>query len=410
MIMRPKKKIAEAEKNMEESKEIKYPVKYYIVEIGIMLLGALGMWFTGLHKAWSENVLAANTILTILGLAAVGFQFRNAFFRGNLEYHNGNRIYRFWIVLGVGLLLAWGCSFMPRTGWPFVPLFVILVLCSETVTGALAGTVLLLIATLLSGGTIACFALYLVACLFATVLFQRPEKDFKIGFPLFLFTLCLMMCLAVYVVLLSEEALDFDAIAIPVTNVILSAVLVIVSIKLFMAKVVYKDWNSYVEINNAENPVLVSLKEKREQDYMRSVHIAHFCECLGEEFELDTDALKCAAYYHCLGEELKDVMEEYRFPQAAVDILSEYAGNKNKPKRKETAVLLCAETIISGIGFLLKRAQEKQVDFEKAVDTIFRKLWENGFFDDSALSVAQIHTMQKIFKEEKEYYDILCRK
>ena len=50
---------------------------------------------------------------------------------------------------------------------------------------------------------------------------------------------------------------------------------------------------------------------------------------------------------------------------------------------------------------------EKKPDYEQVIDRIFERIREKGIFSECDLSLRGWNRMQKIFKEEKLYYDFL---
>ena len=390
---------------MEENK--KYTLKFYIVEIILILVGAVGMWFLGSLKGQAQDRLLANCVMTAFGIAVTGFQLRRTYFRDALDYDNSDHLMRFWGWMAAGLLLAFGCGFLPVAGWPFLPLFVMLALFSEMGTGILSSSVLLLISVMLSGGVAGDFALYLITGVFAVALFHKLQSDFKIGIPLFLAVMCLLVCETANVVLVTNARPDFEMFVIPAANMIISSILLLGGIKIFSALVIYKYRSIYLDINDTEAPFLVELRENNKQEYMHCVHTVYFCERIGNRLNLDVDALKCAGYYHKAGEKLESLMEEKNFPPGAQKILLEYENHKDAITQKETAVLLCADTVITSITYLVRKGSDKQVEYGRIIDAVFKKLIEDGSFNSCEISMAELSSMQKLFKEEKLYYDFL---
>ena len=405
MILRQKKNTEAVERRMEENK--KYTIKYYIMEIVLILTAAGGMWLLGTVKGHAADRLLANCVMAAFGIAVIGFQLRRTYFRDALDYDNAEHLMRFWGWLTAGLILALGCGFLPVAGWPFMPLFVMLALFSDMGTGILSSSVLLLIAVMLSGGVVGDFALYLISGVFAVALFHRLRSDFKIGIPLFLSVICLVVCETANVVLVTNARPDVEMFVIPGANMIISSILLLGGIKMFSAMVIYKYRGIYLDINDTEAVFLAELREMNKPEYMHCVHTVYFCERIGNRLGLDVDALKCAGYYHRAGDKLENLMEEKKFPPAARKILIEYREHKDAVVRKETAVLLCADTVITSITYLVRKGSDKQIDYGRMIDAVFKKLIDDGNFDCCEISMAELRIMQKLFKEEKLYYDFL---
>lgn len=409
MITRQKKK-TEAERSMEENRRT-IGWRFYLAEAGILILGACGMWLLGSIRQTASDRLLANCVMTVLGLAVTGFHLRMEYENEKLDYNNGEHVFRFLICLVIGLAISFTCGFLPVGGWPFLLVFVMLSLFSNMTTGILASSVLLLVAVLLGGDSAGNFAgiyaLYLVSGMFAVTLFRHLENEFKIGIPLFLSILCLLVCETANIVLVANARPDFEMFVIPAANVIISSILLLGLLKLFSSMVVYQYREKYLDINDTENFVLAKMKQEDRQKYMHCIHTAYFCERIGKQLRMDVDAVKCAAYYHKLGDELEQVMDEKQFPPAVREILAEYRAGKRGMRRKETAVLVCSDTVVNSITYMIQNGSDRQVDYDKVIDAIFKKMFEDGSFDRCNITVEELRTMQRIFREEKLYYDFL---
>ena len=391
---------------MEENRP-KLTWKLFPVEILILILGGAGVWlFGGMHQMAQDRLLGA-CVTAVLGLAVIGFHFRREYLRGRLDYDNEEHIFRFWLCMGVGLAVAFACSFLPAAAWPFLVVFVMLSLFSNLSTGILGASMLLAITVTLSSGTAGHFALYLVSGAFSVALFQNVEKDFRFGIPLFLSILCLLVCETANVVLVVNARPDLEMFVIPAVNIILSSILLFGCLKLFSSIVVYQHREKYLDVNDTEVPVLVEFKEKNRKEYMLGLHTSHFCELIAMQLGMDEDALKCAAYYHRLGEPLKKLMETGAFPPAAQAVLQEYQAGGEQVTIKETAVLICADTVVTTISELIQKEPEGKVDFDSVINSIFENFWEKGTFSRCSISIGEFCSMRQIFMKEKLYYDFL---
>lgn len=390
-----------------EEKNKKYGWKYFLLELGVLVLGTAGMWILGGIRKEAADRLLGNCCMALFGLAVTGFVFRREYLRDTLDYNNGEHVPRFWLCVYMGLLSAFLCGFLPVGGWPFLVVFVMLSLFSNMGTGILVSSMLLMIAVLLSGGTVGSFVLYLVSGTFAAALFHHLEKDFKIGGSLCLSILCLLVCETANLVLVANDRPDFEMFVIPAANMIISSILLLGCLKIFSSMVVYQYREKYLDINDTENPVLAQLRQENKQEYMHSIHTAYFCERIAKRLGLDADALKSAGYYYRMGEKLPQLMEEKQFPPAVREILTEYLTRKKSVRKKETAVLVCSDTVVTSVLFMLEKGADKQLDFDRVIDAVFKKLLEDGSFDCCNITMEELRTMQRIFKEEKLYYDFL---
>lgn len=398
--------MAETEKNMEENKK-KAGWRFSLAEAAIIIVGTLGMGVLGRIRQQPEDRLLGNCVMMLLVLAVICFHLRREYVHDSFDYDNGEHIFRFFLCLGIGLAVAFVCGFLPVGGWPFLLVFIMLALFSNMSVGLLSATSLLLISVLLSGSDAGGFALYFVSGVFAVTLFRHLGEDFKIGIPVFLSILCLLVCETANVVLVANARPDFESFVIPVANMIVSSVLLLGCLKMFSSMVVYRHREKYLDIIDSENPVIARMRERDRNEYMHCVHTTYFCERIGRRLGLEVEALKSAGYYYRLGGELTQMLEDEQFPPNAREILLDYRNRQQGMKKKETAVLYCSDMVVTSVKAAIESGEPGQVNFDRLIDDIFSKLFRNKIFDKCDISVGELRTMQQIFKEEKLYYDFL---
>lgn len=390
---------------MEEKNRKKLGWKFFLAEGMILIAGTLGMWTLGIIRQQAEDRLLGNCVMMLLVLAVACFHLHREYVESGLDYDNDRHIFRFLLCLGIGLATAFACSFLPVGGWPYLVIFVMLSLFSNMSVGILSAASLLLISVLLSGADMRGFALYFVSGVFAVTLFRRMDEDFKSGVPFLLSVMCLLVCETAYAVITANEKPNFELFVIPVANMIVSSILLLGCLKTFFAMVVYRHREKYLDIIDSENPVIVRMRERDRDEYMHCVHTTYFCERIGKRLGLEVEALKSAGYYYRLGGELTQMLEDEQFPPNAKEILLDYRSREVGMKRKETAVLYCSDMVISAVKE--RCASGEPVDFDQLIDNIFSRLLKDKIFNQSAISLGELRTMQKIFKEEKLYYDFL---
>ena len=376
--------------------------KLFPAELALLVLGGVGMWFLGRIRQIPEDRLLGGCVTVILGLAVTGFHFRREYLRGELDYNNEEHVFRFWICMGACLAAAFVCGFLPVAGWPFLLVYVLLALFGNMSTGLLGASVLLVVPVTLGGGSVNGYVLYLISGAFALTLFRHLESDFHIGIPLTLSVLCLLVCETACVVLPENDRPDAEMFVVPGVNMIITSILLLGCLKLFSSTVVYQHRNTYLDVNDTEAPALVSLRETDRREYMRTIHTAYFCERIGMRLGFDVDALKCAGYYH----RLRDC-EENHFPPAAVEILEDYWNNRRQVRHRETAVLVCADTVVDSISGMVEQKPGAGIDYDRVIDAIFENFLREGSFDLCDITMREFRMMQRIFKEEKLYYDFL---
>ena len=98
--------------------------------------------------------------------------------------------------------------------------------------------------------------------------------------------------------------------------------------------------------------------------------------------------------------------EGVEFPKGARTILEEYT-TKKKYHHKETVVLYCSDAIVSAVLLLLQKEPDKKPDYDQVIDKIFERIWQKEIVSECDMTLHEWKRMQKIFKEEKLYYDFL---
>ena len=388
-------------------KESKKGINCFLLpEIFTVLAGSGAVYAMGIFgKQLSIENAIRDAVMTALGLAVAGFFLRREVLDSHLDYDNDEHPLRFWIAVWCSLIFSLACAFLPAGGWPFLAVFVLLSLYSNLSVGIVFSGVFLMIA-MLWGQPVGIFCLYFVSGIFAASLFQHLEQEFVIGVPLFLSLLCLLLCEIANVILLANEHLALEQFLIPAANLMVSGILLLGILKIFSGTVVFKDRVKYLELNDTENEILVKYRETDRSEYFLCVHTSYFCERIAAKLDLDKDALKCAGLYHKKGWDLMQETKEKEFPAGARQILEEYKGNK-KYRNPGTAVLYCSDAVVSAVLLLLQKNPQKKPDYDQMIDMIFEKIRQKGIFSDCDLSLRDWNRMQKIFKEEKLYYDFL---
>lgn len=398
---------------MEKSK--KQTVKR-ILFFGLMFVFAGGISFAGsLLYSRDAAALIRNTVMILAGTGIVIFAFTMEEVNNRFIYRNDGKYARFALMYLGGLIASVFLPYLPVTGWPFLVIFVLLGVFSDGVTGIAAGSVCLLLSVNYAGGSFSVFWLYFISGAAGILVFSTLNDEFKVGIPMFISLLILMLCLTANVILLSKEQLSVAQFTIPAINLIVCCILLLVSLKLFSTAVIYRNREKYMEINDPEFPLLVQLKEMSKEEYYHAIHTAYLSDRIARRLGLDDAAAKACAYYQRIGklrgentwENVSAICNEYHFPPNTKKILKEYVNESEKIVSKETVVVLFADCIVSSILYLFKKDPKAELDYAQLVDTVFQKQLETDELWGSEISLAQIREMKKIFVEERLYYDFL---
>ncbi len=380
----------------------------FVLSGGIALAGSL------LYGNNTEETIR-NTVMVLTGTGVVIFAFSMSEMNGLFIYRNEGKYSRFTMMYLGSLIASVLLPYLPVKGWPFLVLFVLLGVFSNGVTGVVAGRTCLLVAVNLSGGTFSVFWLYFISGVVGVLVFSTLNDDFHVGFPLFISLSILTLCLTANVILFSQEQLSFGQFMIPLVNLMVCCILLLISLKMFSSAVIHRNREKYMDINDPEFPLLVQLKDMSKEEYYHAIHTAYLSDRIARRLGLDDAAAKACAYYQRIGklrgentwENVSAICNEYHFPPNTKKILKEYVDESEKIVSKETVVVLFADCIVSSILYLFEKDPTAQLDYAQIIDTVFQKKLETDELWGSEISLGQIRSMQKIFVEEKLYYDFL---
>lgn len=382
----------------------------FVMSGGIALVGSL------LHSSEKE-ALIRNIVMVLTGTGIVIFAFTMEEINERFIYRNDGKYGRFSFMYLGGLAASVLLPYLPVTGWPFLVIFVLLGVFSDSVTGLAAGSVCLLLSVNFAGGSFSVFWLYFISGAAGILVFSTLNEDFKVGIPMLISLMILTLCLTANVVLFSREQLSVAQFTIPMVNLIVCCILLLVSLKMFSTAVIHRNREKYMEINDPEFPLLVQLKDMSKNEYYHAIHTAYLSDRIARRLGLDDAAAKACAYYQRIGklrgdntwENVSAICNEYHFPPNTKKILKEFVDESERIVSKETIVVLFADCIVSSITYLFEKDPEAKLDYAQLIDTVFTKKLETDELWGNEISLAQIHEMKKIFVEEKLYYDFLRR-
>lgn len=409
------KKTIEVKKNIEDDKQ-KWKMIYFIPELAVFILALVEVYAIGCYIQTESFQLLRVFVMLAMGIGIVGLLIRQNHLDDSLDYDNNMHVFRFWGIFLICLVVAGTCIFIPITGWPFMVIFVTLSLFANMTTGVVAASVLLMLTVFLNGADVGVFMLYFISGTLAASLFRKLDTNFKIGIPIFISVMVLMVCETANIVLFANEQLNIELFVIPITNVVVSSILLIGVLKLFSSIVIYKYRVKYMEITDPEYEILAELKEKERQAYYQSMHTAYFCDRIAKKLGLDASALKAAGYYHKIGmileepgnfDQVNQFLKEQQFPPMVIQILREYLAKDTLITSKETAVLVFADAVTASIMYVFTKEKNDTLDYDKIIDKVFFKRIDGGALNYCMITMQEITLMKKIFKEEKLYYDFL---
>lgn len=401
---------------MEENKKKQKKIQVLQFVLVFLLSGMIACGGSFLYGK-EINEIICNTVMVMLGTGIVVFALKASEIGGLYFYQIQGNYRNFCVFYMIAMIAAVLFPLLPVAGWPFLVVFVVLSLFSNSISGLIAGSVCLMLSVMLeSSGTYHEFFLYFFSGLVGIMVFSQLNANFKVGLPTFISLLCLMVCLTANVLLFEQGKLNLSQLLIAAINLMVTFILLLIVLKVFSNSVIHKYRERYMELNDPECPLLVQLKEKSKEEYYHAIHTAYFSDKIARSLGMDDLAAKACGYYHRIGqlkgentwENIEAICDEYNFPPNARKILQEYVDPTVPMTSKEAVVVLFSDRIVSSILYLFSQDAKAKLDYQQIVDTVFRKkivesnnLWKND------ITLAQLQEMRKIFIEEKLYYDFL---
>ena len=359
-----------------------------------------------------------NGVISCICLGTVIFLLTEARIKHTFQEDNEEHPLRFAICFLASALLAVLVPILPTTGWPYAAIFITLTLFSNTLVGIVSSSFLLLISVLMTNGAdVNTFCLYFVSGIICSLLFQKLDEDFKIAYPLMLSVMIILLCEVANVVLFVNETLHWELLIIPAVNVLVSAILILIILKIYGQLIVFKYRERFLVINDTECPLMVELKEKQPEVYLHTVHVAYLSDKLATALNMDGHYVKTMSYYYKIGilqgeatyENTVTTIEEYEFPAITYEYLKDVIENQNCPNTKEAYVVLIAEMIISSMEYLYNKNPNKEIQYDQVITALFKKKMESGFPRKCGITFGEAEIVKHILLEEKLYYDFLHR-
>lgn len=381
----------------------------------LLFVTLAGVFLLCFLKGYARIDVLRNLVLSGMGCFGVLFVLVQATEKHLYEYDNEEHLLRFAGLYAVCFILAAACSYLPSAGWPFLTVFVLLSLFSNTLIGVCAGGLLLAVSVLLASCGTEVFVLYFTCGMIGASLFKRLNDKEKLIVPVLLSVFFLLVGETACVVIYANQTLRWELFLVPFMNVIINILLLFILLKVFSNMVIYKYRDKYMEINDQECALLVELKSYSKEEYYRAVHTAYFCDRIAKKLNLDADAAKAGGYYHRIGilkgevtlDKTEELLSSYEFPPAAIRLLSEYLSPKILLKSKEAAVLLLSDTVISTLLLLIAKNPQVKIDYDELIDKLFQQKLESSILKECNITMGELTEMKNTFKEEKLYYDFL---
>lgn len=406
------------EKSNTEKIKIKSPgelLQEVLILLATMGAAGIGAYFYGFNQYEAVRLILLETV----SCGCMIFTIEKSRKQHEYLFDNEENLWRFTVIYMICLIGSLLFPLLPAGGWPYLAVFIGLMLFGNQIIGMCGGTTLLLMTVLLAGmNTPGDFLLYFVSGMTGILVFSCLNESFQVGQPLLISLLVQAVCLCIREVLMVNETFRWQMLLIPGANVLICLILLLIILKFFSFSIIYRNRDLYMDINDPECPLLVELKDFSKEEYYHAIHTAYLCDRIAKRLSLDADAAKTGGYYHKIGmlrsndsdsswENTEQVLEEYHFPEKVREILKEYLCKEERIVSKETVVLLISDTVIASIEYLFSKDPQVKLDYEKLVSAVYKKKVESGLLNSSRITMGELEEIKTILLEEKLYYDFL---
>lgn len=357
-------------------------------------------------------------LTSLLGTGIVWYLWMDAAICQKLPSVNIGHKYRFFLFYLLLYAVSLVLPMINCMAWPFMCFFVMLMLFSNPLIGLCSGSVLLEMALLLCDeSAFQPFFLYFIAGMAAIALFQHASENLLYGLPIALSLMLLFVLLTGYYVLFLNQTFALSMFIVPVVNVLFSGLILLILLNAFALYVVRGGSDMYMEINDPEFPLLVSMKEKDRRVYYTAIHTAYLAERVAADLDMDSRGMKSCSYYHNVGiledragdpETAVKYFDKYHFPKEAIALLTEYITcGKSRPVSKQATIVGLCEDLVMQLMDIFEKDKTAKPDIDRMIEGMFRQREIDGIFLSSETTFAEIAKVKKLLKKEKLYYDFL---
>lgn len=382
-----------------------------IIFFGTVLLTAGVCFLKGKSNGEMIQILVTTAFFAFFMTFVYGYEFNS----DGLDYDNRERPYRFLLAYCCSLILSLLFPFIDRGGWLFVSLGIALALFSNSVVGICMVSELITVSTLLSQSPgLYTFLVYFMAAVISIVVFKNIDENFNVGGSIFISMTSLFVLEVAGFIFLENKEFSAEQFIYPIVNIVINSIIMFVVLKYFNEYVVNRFRNRYLELNDQENATLISLREKSEEEYWRSIHTAYLTERIANACGLNVDVAKNLAYYHRIKpafsyseEEMVDFVMKNHFPPEAAKTLLDFSDKSKPIIIKEAAVVYLSDKLMSTLMMIFKKNKKQVVDYKELIEALLMKQQIQDALEDSQLSRSDFNNVREIMLREVLYYDFL---
>lgn len=205
-----------------------------------------------------------------------------------------------------------------------------------------------------------------------------------------------------------------------ITFVIKASVSVVLSLLIYF--IIYILYNKFIlgkgtkkefrNIVREDNPSILLMKEKAMPVYYHSKEVAKLSRNAAKAIDADEELAYAGGMYHEIGklfgkEYIKEgvkYIKKNKLPSEIKDIIITHNAKIKKPKTKEAAIVMLADTVASAYMYI-KTKEGAQIDNKKLVDNAFVSRFNSGALNECGITAEELYNIKKSFLISEENLD-----
>jgi len=398
-----------------EIQDTRENVKLIIIKLLIAIFGLGGTAIGSFLYNCSTYRIITNVVCIGVMVIVLEFLIEKKLCSG--DENPASNLVRFFVLFAVFTVVSLLFPLFLVYGWCFLPIFLGLSLYSDKFTGFLSGVILLTSTVLIYGideKSVWVFLCYFIGGITVVSLFSELDESFKVVIPLIVSIIFQFLLIVLLGSVISDEKYSVSFFVIPATNMIVSAVMMLILLKRISYIILYETHDRYMDINDPEFELLSKLRDYNKKAYEDTLYTAVPSSKLAYNLKLNAEKCKACAYYHNIGmlegdnsfADCERILIENEIPSEVINVIREYMTS-SKLISKEAGVLLFAESVITSVGMAYEKYSNAEIDFKVFIPELIDKKVKSNILSESLLSFDDMRIITGTLIDESLFYDFL---
>jgi len=394
-----------------------YNQKEYLFYTAIFFMTPIVVGFSSYFSNMDTTNIMRNVIISIIGIGLTLYMILQANIAKEYLFDNAVHIDRTCILYTICLL---GIAFMSQQSnyymlFPYTAMAAMLLLFSNFHIGLMMYLHCMILFSVLADMPLEFFLLYLILGLVVICILRSSNKCFKIIWTVVLVFGQYIILYAVFVMLMNEKGLYMLQSVSFLGGLASNTIVLLISLLVIDKAIINKYKNKYDALCNPEHELLTKLKTVAPSEYYNAIHTAYLSDRLSKLLYGDSLLAKTGGYYHKIGllqsknhvSKSIEIGKEHNFPPALIQLIREYTGCYESPKTLEAVIVMLSDAIVSTIMYLFEKEPDRDPDYDKIIEAVFKKKYESGILKDAGITLSVFHQMKEYYKSEVIYYEFL---